>query len=68
MITVAGAAAGLAMYEALASAAAAAGDATTDQLARQLQDEEREDYIQAAALVRQSAIDSFEQAMREKTN
>ena len=56
------------MYEALASAAAAAGDATTEQLARQLQDEEREDYIQAAALVRQSAIDSFEQAMREKAN
>jgi ferritin-like metal-binding protein YciE len=68
MITVAGAAAGLAMYEALASAATAAGDATTEQLARQLQDEEREDYIQAAALVRQSAIDSFEQAMREKAN
>jgi ferritin-like metal-binding protein YciE len=68
MITIAGAAAGLAMYEALASAAAAAGDPTTDQLACELQDEKREDYRQAAALARQSAIDSFERAMSEKTH
>jgi hypothetical protein len=68
MITIAGAAAGMAMYQALASAAAAAGDPATDHLARQLQDEKREDYRQAAALVRQSAIDSFEQAMSDKTH
>ena len=65
LITIAAAAAESAMYEALATATAAAGDAYTEQLARQLQNEEREDYQQAAALLRQSAIQAFQQAMNE---
>ena len=65
LITIAATAAETAMYEALATAAAAAGDAYTEQLARQLQNEEREDYQQAAALLRQSAIQAFQQAMNE---
>jgi ferritin-like metal-binding protein YciE len=63
LITIATAAAESAMYEALATAAAAAGDASTEQLARQLQIEEREDYQQASALLRQSAVQAFQQAM-----
>lgn len=65
IITIGAAAAESAMYEALATAAAAAGDATTEQLARQLQDEEREDYQRAGALLRQSAIETFQAAMNE---
>jgi ferritin-like metal-binding protein YciE len=65
LITIAAAAAESAMYEALATAAAAAGDAPTEQLARQLQSEEREDYQQAAALLRQSAVQAFQQSMNE---
>ncbi len=65
LITIAAAAAESAMYEALATAAEAAGDATTEQLARQLQEEEREDYEQAVALLRQSAIHVFQQAMND---
>ncbi len=66
MITIAAAAAEAAMYEALATAAAAAGDSATEQLARQLQDEERQDYRQAAALLRESALHAFERAMNQK--
>jgi ferritin-like metal-binding protein YciE len=65
MIVIAAAAAESAMYEALASAAEAAGDPTTMQVARQLQDEERQDYEQAALLLRQSAVDAFERAMND---
>jgi ferritin-like metal-binding protein YciE len=65
MLTIATAAAGSAMYEALAAAAAAAGDGATEQLARELQNEERRDYREAAALLRQSAVDAFERAMNE---
>ena len=64
ILTIAAAAAESAMYEALATAAAAAGDPTTEQLARQLQGEERQDYEQAADLLRQSALDTFERAMK----
>lgn len=60
MITIGAAAAETAMYEALATAANAAGDEKTERLARQLQDEERADYQQAAALLRDSALDSFQ--------
>jgi ferritin-like metal-binding protein YciE len=63
MITIACAAAESAMYEALATAAAAAGDGATEQLARQLQDEERQDYQQGALLLRQSAVEAFQHAM-----
>ena len=65
MIVIGAAAAESAMYEALATAAAAAGDPTTEQLARQLQNEERQDYQQAAMLLRQSAVDAFERAMND---
>jgi len=68
MIVIATAAAESGMYEALASAAEAAGDPTTEQLARQLQDEERQDYEQAALLLRQSAVDAFEQAMNDNVS
>ena len=67
MIVIAAAAAESAMYEALAAAAAAAGDSVTEQLARQLQNEEGQDYLQAALLVRQSAVEAFEQAMNGQT-
>lgn len=65
LLTIAAAAAETAMYEALATAAAAAGDASTEQLARELQNEERDDYQQAAELLRQSAVQAFQQAMNE---
>jgi ferritin-like metal-binding protein YciE len=68
LITIAATAAESAMYEALATAAAAAGDASTEQLARQLQNEEREDSRQAAALLRQSAVQAFQQTMNEGTS
>lgn len=65
VIVIAAAAAESAMYEALARSAAEAGDSATEQLARQLQAEERQDYEQAAALLRQSAVAAFEEAMKE---
>lgn len=65
ILTIAAAAAESAMYEALATAAAAAGDPTTERLARELQGEERQDYRQAAVLLRQSALETFELAMQD---
>jgi ferritin-like metal-binding protein YciE len=62
MITIATSAAETAMYEALAIAAGAEGDRETEQLARQLQEEELQDYRDAAALLSQSALDSFQRA------
>jgi ferritin-like metal-binding protein YciE len=53
------AAAEMAMYESLATVAAAAGDTLTEQLARQLQAEEKDDYEKAWALLAPSASDSF---------
>jgi ferritin-like metal-binding protein YciE len=63
MMVVAAAAAESAMYQALAAAAAAAEDSTTEHLARELQDEERQDYRTAALLLRQSAVQAFERYM-----
>jgi len=60
MITYAAAAAEMAMYEALASVASLAGDSETERLARQLQAEEKEDYDKAWALLRPSAMASFQ--------
>jgi ferritin-like metal-binding protein YciE len=68
IITIAAAAAETAMYEALATAAGAAGDTATERLARELQDEERQDYTEASALLRNSAVDSFRRAAGEKQN
>ncbi len=65
MIVIGAAAAESAMYEALATAAAAAGDPATETLARQLQDEERRDYQQAQALLRRSAVETFQRAMND---
>ncbi len=65
MIVIGAAAAESAMYEALATAAAAAGDPATEALARQLQDEERQDYQRAQALLRRSAVETFQRAMSD---
>lgn len=68
IVVIAAAAAETGMYEALATAATAAGDPATERLARQLQEEERQDYRTAARLLRQSALDSFgrvEESSRE---
>lgn len=59
IMCVAAAAAEMAMYESLATVAAAAGDTTTEQLARQLQAEEKDDYERAWALLPASAQDAF---------
>jgi len=59
MMCVGAAGAEMAMYESLATVAAAAGDTTTEQLARQLQAEEKEDFDKAWALLAPSARDSF---------
>ena len=67
ILVVAAAAAESAMYEALSAAASAAGDSETEQLARQLQQEEREDYKTAATLLRQSAVEAFHNAMAENS-
>lgn len=65
ILTIAAAAAQTAMYEALASAAKAAGDSITEQLARKLQSEERDDYRQSADLLRQSALDAAQAVVRD---
>jgi ferritin-like metal-binding protein YciE len=62
IITYAAAAAEMAMYEALATISRAAGDVTTEQLARQLQSEEKEDHTTAWNMLDSSAQRSFDQA------
>lgn len=64
MMVYSAAAAEMAMYEALASAAAEAGDTETEQLARQLQAEEREDYEQVWQALPSTALVAFETALR----
>jgi ferritin-like metal-binding protein YciE len=59
MVCIAAASAEMAMYESLASAAALAGDLETERLARQLQEEERNDYDKSWALLAPSALSSF---------
>lgn len=59
MVTFAAAAAEMAMYESLASAAGTAGEREVAELARALQKEEREDYDQVWELLRGSAADAF---------
>lgn len=60
MVTFAAAAAEMAMYESLATAAEAAGEQQVLSLARTLQSEERDDYDQVWALLRQSAASAFQ--------
>ncbi|MBV8895073.1 MAG: DUF892 family protein [Acidobacteriaceae bacterium] len=57
---IAAASAEMAMYESLASVAAAAGDSRTESLARELQKEEKDDYDQSWALLRPSALSAFQ--------
>jgi len=64
IVTFAAAAAEMAMYESLATVAASANDEETEQLARQLQREERDDYDQVWALLKPSAQASFETVTR----
>jgi len=68
MITFAAAAAEMAMYESLSSAAEASGDQEVVTLARVLQKEEREDYDQVWELLRGSAADSFATELAEGKN
>jgi ferritin-like metal-binding protein YciE len=62
IVTYAAAAAEMAMYEALATVARSAGDFATEQLARQLQREEKEDYQIVWSMLGSSAQRSFDQA------
>lgn len=59
IMCVGAASAEMAMYESLANVAAAAGDTVTEQLARQLQTEEKDDYDKAWALLGASARDAL---------
>jgi ferritin-like metal-binding protein YciE len=63
IICVGAAAAEMAMYESLATVAAAGGDTVTEQLARELQAEEKDDYEKAWALLRPSAEDAFKKVV-----
>lgn len=64
IMCVGAASAEMAMYESLASVAAASGDTKTEQLARELQKEEKDDWDQAWALLASSAKASFETVVR----
>jgi ferritin-like metal-binding protein YciE len=66
IITYAAAAAEMAMYEALATVSRNAGDLKTEQLARQLQAEEKEDHKIVWAMLGSSARRSFGQARRQQ--
>lgn len=66
IMTYAAAAAEMAMYEALATVSRAAGDFATEQLARQLQAEEKEDHATVWAMLGSSANRSFEQAQQQE--
>jgi ferritin-like metal-binding protein YciE len=59
MVTFAAAAAEMAMYESLATVAAEGGANDVVSMARTLQAEERDDYEQVSAILRQSAAESF---------
>ena len=53
----------MAMYESLATVAAAAGDTITESLARDLQEEEKVDWDQAWTLLPPSALAAFQTVM-----
>ena len=67
MACVAAASAEMAMYKSLATVAAAAGDTKTEQLARELQAEERDDYEKSWALLRPSALAAFQTVVQNQT-
>ncbi len=56
----------MAMYESLATVAAAAGDTITESLARELQKEEKDDWDQSWALLSSSALAAFQTVMSRK--
>lgn len=60
MVCIAAASAEMAMYESLATVAAAAGDSETEGLARELQAEENDDYQKSWKLLGPSALASFQ--------
>lgn len=60
IMCVAAASAEMAMYESLATVAAAAGDAETERLARELQLEEKDDYEKSWNLLKPSAVAAFQ--------
>jgi ferritin-like metal-binding protein YciE len=66
IMCVGAAAAEMAMYESLATVAAAVGDTVTEQLARQLQAEEKDDFDKSWALLAPSARDSFHKAVARR--
>ncbi len=68
MMVIAAASAEMAMYESLASVAAAAGDTETEQLARQLQKEEHDDYEDSWKLLKSSALASFQTVLQRGAN
>jgi ferritin-like metal-binding protein YciE len=53
----------MAMYEALATVAAAAGDTVTESLARELQKEEKDDWDESWKLLPSSAVAAFQTVM-----
>jgi hypothetical protein len=65
MITCAAAAAEMGMYEALSSAAEACGDTETERLARQLQQEEKEDHSLASSALPETARASAQLTLSE---
>jgi ferritin-like metal-binding protein YciE len=65
MITYAAAAAEMGMYEALATAAQAAGDRATEALARELQQEEKEDHTLAWNALPETARASSQMILSE---
>jgi ferritin-like metal-binding protein YciE len=67
VICIGAASAEMAMYESLASVAAAAGDAETERLARELQLEEKDDYEKSWALLKSSALAAFQTVLNRQT-
>lgn len=68
IIVIGAAAAEMAMYASLATVAKAAGDTETEQLARQLQAEEKDDYETCWKLLYPSARASFETVIARSAN
>ncbi len=66
MVCIAAASAEMAMYESLATAARPAGDTKTEQLARELQAEEKDDYEKSWNLLRPSALASFQTVIQRQ--
>ena len=68
MMCIGAASAEMAMYESLASVAKAAGDTKTEQLARELQAEEKEDFDMPWKLLSPSALNAFERVVQKNAD